>query len=51
MATAIKNTPVLREESSIRFNRLIEQKRMEKITPKEKKRIEELVKKVLTKKQ
>ena len=42
MATAIKNTSVLKEESSIRFNRLIEQKQKEKITPKEKKRIKEL---------
>lgn len=48
MALAIKNTPVLEKESSVRFNKLIEEQKDQKISDEEKKRIKELVEKVMS---
>lgn len=48
MAMAIKNTPVLEEKSSERFNKLINSQKNDKISEEEKKRIKELVAKVMS---
>lgn len=48
MAIAVKNTPVLEEKSSERFNKLINSQKNDKISEEEKKRIKELVEKVMS---
>lgn len=49
MATPIKITPVLKDESSQRFNEMLVAQQNQKVSEEEKKRIEYLVKKVLAK--
>lgn len=47
MATPIKITPVLKNESSQRFNQMLVAEQNKKVSPEEKKRIETLVSKIL----
>lgn len=49
MATPIKITPFLKNESSQRFNEMLVAQQNQKVSPEEKKRIESLVSKVLAK--
>jgi hypothetical protein len=49
MATPIKITPILKNESSRRFNRLLIAEKDVKVSSADKGRIENLVKKVLSK--
>lgn len=49
MATPIKITPVLKNESSQRFNQMLVAQQDQKVSPEEKKRIESLVSKILAK--
>jgi hypothetical protein len=49
MATPIKITPILKNESSQRFNEMLVAQQNQKVSSEEKKRIESLVSKVLAK--
>lgn len=50
MATPIKETPILYGSSSKKFNKILVSEQDNKVSPKEKERIENLVRKVLSQK-
>jgi len=51
MATPIKETPILYGSSSKKFNRILVSEQNDKVSSQEKERIEDLVRRVLSKKE